>query len=269
VKNPDRLDGVRALACGASAGIGRAIAEELARRGARVTVLARRRAALEEVRARLEEISRESGGAGGHLVLPADMDRPEEAAAAVRAHLAENGPHLVLVLNSGGPPAGPIVEAEPADFEAAFRRLLLAGHLLVRELLPGMRDAGWGRIVNVVSLSVRAPIPGLGVSNTARWAVAAWAKTLAGEVARDGITVNCVLPGYTDTERLAGLFEKMAAERGTDPETVARETAERIPAGRLGRPEEVAALAGFLASPAASYVTGTAIPADGGASPAP
>ena len=173
----------------------------------------------------------------------------------------------MLVLNSGGPPAGPIVEAGPDDFERALRRHLFTGQLLVRELLPAMRDAGWGRIVGIVSLSVKAPIPGLGVSNTTRWAVAAWAKTLAGEVAADGITVNCVLPGYTDTERLAELFGKIAAERGVTPEEVARETAAAIPAGRIGRPEEIAAVAGFLASPAASYVTGTAIPVDGGRLP--
>jgi 3-oxoacyl-[acyl-carrier protein] reductase len=234
-----------ALVCGASSGIGRAIALALQQAGARVWGLARRG----------EELSR-LGLAGAVAHDLEDLDGLSRA-------LADLPPIHVLVNNSGGPPAGPILDAQPADFERAFRRHVLASHRLVQLLLPGMKAAGYGRIVNVISTSVREPLIGLGVSNTIRGAMAAWSKTLSKELPT-GVTINNVLPGFTDTERLAELKATMSKRRGLAPEQVEREWLAMIPEGRLGRPEEIAALAVFLASPAASYVRGQSIAADGG-----
>jgi 3-oxoacyl-[acyl-carrier protein] reductase len=169
-----------------------------------------------------------------------------------------------LVNNTGGPPPGAIVEADAEAFLAAFRAHLLNNQLLAQTVLPGMKDAGYGRIVNIVSTSVREPIAGLGVSNTTRAAVAGWAKTLAGEVARFGITVNNVLPGYTKTQRLDGVIAARTKASGKTADEVSREMIGQIPAGRFGEPWEVAAAIGFLASPAGGYITGVSLPVDGG-----
>lgn len=241
----DALAGRNALVCGASAGIGRAIALGLKAAGARVWGLARRADALAALGL---------DGAVAHDL--EDLDGLPRA-------LAGLPPIHVLVNNAGGPPAGPILDARPADFERALRRHLLASHRLVQLLLPGMVKENYGRIVNVISTSVREPLPGLGVSNATRGAMAAWAKTLAKELPPP-ITVNNLLPGYTDTERLGELKAALGARRGVAPEQVEREWLASVPLGRLGRPEEVAAVAVFLASPAASYVRGQSIAADGG-----
>lgn len=241
----DALAGRNALVCGASSGIGRAIAIGLQAAGARVWGLARRGDALAEL-----------GLAGAIAHDLEDLDGLPRA-------LAGLPPIHVLVNNAGGPPSGPILEAVPADFERALRRHLFASHRLVQLLLPGMVKEDYGRIVNVISTSVREPLPGLGVSNATRGAMAAWAKTLAKELPA-AITINNVLPGYTDTERLAELKATLGARRGVAPAQVERDWLAAIPMGRLGRPEEVAAVAVFLASPAASYVRGQSIAADGG-----
>lgn len=241
----DALAGRNALVCGASAGIGRAIACGLRDAGARVWGLARRG----------EEVAR-LGLAG---VVAHDL---EDLDGLPRA-LEGLPPIHVLVNNSGGPPAGPLLDARPADFERAFRRHVLASQRLVQLLLPGMVKENYGRIVNVISTSVREPLPGLGVSNTVRGAMASWAKTLAKELPAP-VTINNLLPGYTDTERLAELKAALSARRGVPPEQVEREWLASVPLGRLGRPEEIAAVAVFLASPAASYVRGQSIAADGG-----
>lgn len=253
------LVGRHALVCGASAGIGRACAVLFAREGARVTLVARREDALGDARA---ELARE--GAGPHSALVADLDDPETAATLVGEHVAREGAVHVLVNNAGGPPGGPITDAHAEAFLTAFRRLMLAGHLIAQRVLPGMKDARYGRIVNIVSTSVRQPIAGLGVSNTVRGAVASWAKTLSREVAPFGITVNNVLPGATRTERLRGIITARAKARGVEPAVIEAELLREIPAGRFGAPEEVAAAALFLASPAAAYITGTSLPVDGG-----
>ncbi|HHN75069.1 MAG TPA: SDR family oxidoreductase, partial [Acidobacteria bacterium] len=164
-------------------------------------------------------------------------------------------PFHVLLNNTGGPPAGAIRRAEPQAFRQAFERHLVCGHLITQLLLEGMEAEGYGRVINIISTSVRQPIPGLGVSNTIRGAVAAWAKTLAAEVAPLGITVNNILPGATDTDRLRELIDT--------PEKI-RAWMEKIPAGRFARPEETAAAVVFLASPAAAYITGVSLPVDGG-----
>ena len=252
------LSGRHALVCGASAGIGRAAALSMASLGADLTVLARREDRLAELVPQLL-----TAGAGAARALVADLDDRPALAKSVDSLLADHGPVHVLVNNTGGPPSGPLLEATEDDFLVAIGRHLLASHQLVRAVVPGMVEAGYGRIVNVISLSVREPIVGLGVSNTVRGAMASWAKTLSKEQPPQ-ITVNNVLPGYTDTERLQSLQGTLATQRGVSPEEVAETWLAAVPEGRLGRPEELGAVVAFLASPAASYVRGVSIPVDGG-----
>jgi 3-oxoacyl-[acyl-carrier protein] reductase len=253
------LAGKRALACGSTQGIGRACANQFARLGAAVTLIARNEAALKRVCAELP-----GGSDRKHDFICADFDDPEGLQRKVAESLKRNGPAHVLLNNSGGPPHGPILQAKPADFEAAFRRHVICNQLLVAAVLPGMKQTGYGRIINIISTSVKEPISGLGVSNTTRWAVAAWAKTTAGELAPLGITVNNILPGYTDTARLHELIKAKAEASASNEDAVRQAMIARIPMGRLATPEEIAAAAGFLASPAASYVTGINLPVDGG-----
>ncbi len=247
-----------ALVTGASAGIGRAAALALAARGCRITALARRRDSLESLRGDLL-----AAGAPQAHALAADLEDRPGLRSAVEAHLREHGPIHILVNNAGGPPGGPLLEAEEEDFARAFGRLLMAPHLLVRLLLPGMREAGYGRILNVVSTSVREPLPNLGVSNTIRGATAAWAKTLANELP-PGITVNNVLPGATATERLEALERAAASKSGRSLEEVRADMVRLIPEGRVAEPREPAALIAFLASPEAAYIRGQSIAVDGG-----
>jgi 3-oxoacyl-[acyl-carrier protein] reductase len=224
----------------------------------RVTAVSRSAARLEA----LVDAIVAAGGAADHLVL--DLGDPDRVERAVTARLERTGPIQILVNNTGGPSPGPVLEADDAAFMAGFTAHLIAARRLVRLLLPGMRQSGSGRIINIVSTSVRQPIPNLGVSNTVRAAVAGWAKTLAGEVGRFGVTVNNVLPGYIDTERLRELAADVGARRGDTVEAVLASWAEAVPLGRIGRPEEIAAAVAFLASPAASYIHGTSLPVDGG-----
>ena len=180
------------------------------------------------------------------------------------ADIVAKAPVHILINNTGGPPGGPIQNAKPAEFENAFRQQLLAGQVLLQAVLPGMRASGYGRVVNVISTSVKEPIAGLGVSNTVRAAVAAWAKTLAGELAADGITVNSVLPGYTRTQRLDGLLAAQAKSSGRSEHDVATSMLATVPARRFGEASEVAAVIAFLCTPAAAYVNGVSIAVDGG-----
>ncbi|HET8897594.1 MAG TPA: SDR family oxidoreductase [Rhodanobacteraceae bacterium] len=252
------LAGKHALVCGASQGIGRATAIELAALGARVTVMARRADALAKLAAELPVVT-----SGPHDALVADAADTGALEAAVRK-LVANAPVDILVNNSGGPPPGAVADAPLAAFDAALRAHLYANHVLAGLVVPHMRARGWGRIVNVISTSVKEPIPGIGVSNTTRGAVASWSKTLSRELAPAGITVNNVLPGSTDTPRIAEIVAARAAKTGHSEADVRAEMFAEVPAGRFAAPAEVAAAIAFLCAPAAAYITGVNLPVDGG-----
>jgi len=249
----------RAWVCGSTQGIGRACAVELARLGAEVMLLARDETAL---RRTAGELPAEAGQK--HSYLCADFADPRRLREVVSRRLHGAGPVHVLVNNTGGPPGGPILEADVDQFLQAFKMHLVCNQILVQALVPGMKQAGYGRIINIVSTSVKQPIEGLGVSNTVRAAVANWAKTLASELAPSGITVNNILPGATLTGRLESIIQARAAREGKSVERVKEEMLADIPARRFASPEEIAAAVGFLASPAAGYITGVNLPVDGG-----
>jgi 3-oxoacyl-[acyl-carrier protein] reductase len=200
----------------------------------------------------------------GHDLVVADFDRPDELKEKIQKHVTATGTFQILVNNSGGPPGGPIIDATADEFVGAFARHVLCNHLLAQTLVPGMKAAGYGRIINIISTSVKQPIPGLGVSNTVRGAVASWAKTLSAEVGAAGITVNNVLPGFTDTDRLRSIIESRSKTSGKPQDEVIAGMQATIPAGRFATAEETAQAVLFLASPAASYISGTSIPVDGG-----
>jgi 3-oxoacyl-[acyl-carrier protein] reductase len=251
------LEGHRAVVCGASRGIGRAIASVLADMGAELTLVARDRDALEAVAGTLP-------GAGAmHAVCPVDF-QDTAAVEAAFAEIAAAGAVHVLINNTGGPAAGTVYDARPGEFVDAFRQHVVAAQVAAQALVPGMRTAGYGRIINIISTSVKEPIPGLGVSNTIRAAMASWAKTLSRELAPHGITVNNVLPGFTSTERLDYLFRLRAEKSGGSAADVERAALAQVPAGRFARPEEIAWAVAFLASPQAAYVSGINVPVDGG-----
>ena len=252
------LRGRHALVCGGSGGIGHAAAHELALLGADVTVLARRAEVLEAVATALP---REAGQHHGFIA--ADVSVHDALRAKVQALVAGKPVHI-LVNNTGGPPGGPAHAADAAAYLEAFQRHLLANQLLVQAVLPGMRTDAWGRIVNVISTSVREPIPNLGVSNTIRGAVASWAKTLSRELAAEGITVNNVLPGYTETGRIAQILRDRAAATGQAEDAIADGMRKGVPAGRFAKPAEVAAAIAFLCTPAAAYINGVSLAVDGG-----
>jgi 3-oxoacyl-[acyl-carrier protein] reductase len=253
------LIGKRAIVCGASKGMGRATATELASLGASVTLIARRGDVLEQVRAGLDVSKGQK-----HHALEADFFAPIDLKEKITAHVAEHGPFHILVNNAGGPPAGPAHLAAAEDFMRIFTQHLVASHIIVQVVLEGMKSEKYGRIINVISTSVKQPVKGLGVSNTIRGAVANWAKTLAGELGSFGITVNNILPGPIDTDRMKEIVEGKSKKTGKSiEEVIALEKAE-VPVGRFGKPEEIAQAIAFLASPAAAYINGINLPVDGG-----
>lgn len=252
-----RLDGKTALVCGASQGIGEACAISLAQQGARVLLLARNQEALQVVRQKLPSSEL-------HVTLTVDLKDLTHLETNISQVVKNYGPISVLVCNSGGPAGGLLLEAKGAAFLEGFNQHILANQILVQQVVPGMRTQAYGRIINIISTSVKAPIPFLGVSNTIRAAVANWAKTLAGELGAWGINVNNVLPGYTDTERLQMLIENTARRESKLPNQIREDWEKGIPVRRFARPEEIAAAVSFLASPAASYINGINLPVDGG-----
>jgi 3-oxoacyl-[acyl-carrier protein] reductase len=255
------LENKTALITGGSQGIGLASARELALLGAHCLIASRSENDLKAALASLD-VSK----AQRHAYYVMDLsDGP--AVKALAATITAQHPVDILVNNSGGPAGGPVLDATETDFLNTLQQHLLASHLLAQAFVPGMKARGFGRIIQVISTSVKTPLHNLGVSNTTRAAVASWSKTLSNEVAASGITVNNVLPGATLTGRLSGLFEKQSAAQHKTLTQVEEEWRQTIPAKRFGLPEEVAAMVAFLASPAAGYVNGVSIAVDGGRTP--
>jgi len=237
------LDGKRALVCGGTSGIGKAAAISLIECGAEVVILSR--------------------SASGENTLSCDLEDLDSLTISVTKEIEDNGSFEILINNSGGPPSGPLIDAKPIDFEKAFLRHVLASQTLVQLLLPGMQKSEYGRIINIISTSVKEPIPGLGVSNTIRGAMASWSKTLSKELP-PCITINNVLPGFTNTERLTELKKTLSKQKGISQEEVENAWLSTVPEGRLADPSELGKVVAFLSSPAASFVRGTSIPVDGG-----
>lgn len=248
----------KALICGSTQGIGLAIAKELALLGASCVLVARNEESLKNAITQLDQSLGQL-----HQYLVADFSNTEQVKEVI-GNFAQNQAVDILVNNTGGPPAGKITDAKDSDFLSALNLHLINNHNITTSLLEGMKTAGYGRIINIVSTSVKVPLPNLGVSNTTRAAVAGWAKTMANEVAKFGITVNNVLPGATSTLRLSSIIENKSQKTNTETAVVESEMLHEIPMGRFGKPEEVAALAAFLATPAAGYITGQSICVDGG-----
>ncbi len=253
------LTNQRAIVCGSTQGIGRATAETIAAAGGSVVIIARNELKLAAVRDGLA-----TTGGQQHSFLAVDFSDPERLRQAVTGLVENMGSFHILINNTGGPPGGPVFSATLEAFETAFTQHLKCNHVLAQAVVPGMRELGYGRIVNVISTSVKQPLDGLGVSNTIRGAVANWAKTMANELAVDGITVNNVLPGATATERLASIIAAKANNSGQEEADVAQAMKQSIPARRFAEAKEIAAAITFLASPLAGYINGINLPVDGG-----
>lgn len=249
------LAGKRALVCGSTQGMGKAIAVELASQGAKITLFARSETHLREV---LKELPGE-----GHDYLVADFDDLTAVEEQITKGL-KSGDYQILINNTGGPAPGPIYKADIAEFDTALSRHLHVSHKLVQKLLEGMRESNYGRIINIISTSVKVPIPNLGVSNTIRGAMASWSKTLAHELGPFGITVNNILPGFINTGRIENLIAGKSQQLGLSELQVQKDMEATIPAGRFGEPEEIAAYAALLCSKSGAYINGTSLRIDGG-----
>ncbi len=252
------LKGKTAVVCGSTQGIGYAAALEIAMLGANVVLVARNE---EKLQSALKTLDTTHGQQHAYLI--ADFAYPQSVEDAIKSFAANNVAHI-LVNNTGGPPPGPAIEADIEAFRIAFNSHLICNQILAQALVPKMKEAGYGRIINVISTSVKQPLANLGVSNTIRGAVASWSKTLAMELGRYNITVNNVLPGATETGRLEQIMKNKAEKTGATANDVKHEMSEEVPMKRLAQPEEIAAAIAFLASPAASYINGINVPVDGG-----
>ena len=253
------LTSKNALVCGSSQGIGKACAIELAALGANITLFSRNETSLNAVLTQLDTSKGQQ-----HNMLIADFSEPEQVQLAIHSIVSENHGFEILINNTGGPAPGPANEASTEAFMNAFNLHLVSNHHIVQALIPYMKQKSYGRIINVISTSVKQPLPNLGVSNTIRGAVASWAKTLAFELGEFGITVNNVLPGATATARLDGIIAGKAKKQNISIEQATNNEKLSIPMRRFAQPEEFAAAAAFLASPSAGYITGINLPVDGG-----
>ncbi|HLV69664.1 MAG TPA: SDR family oxidoreductase [Xanthomarina sp.] len=251
------LNNKYALVCGSTAGIGKATAMSLAAEGATVTLIARNE---DKLKAVLSELPQQRN----HDYIVADFSNPEELKTKVSNYISNNHGFHILVNNTGGPKGGPVFSAELNEFESAFTQHLKCNHVLAQTLVPFMKSESFGRIINIISTSVKQPLDGLGVSNTIRGAVANWSKTLANELGQFGITVNNVLPGATGTERLTEIIKNKSAKSGHSEEEAAKVMKQAVPAKRFAKPEELAYAVTFLASECASYINGINLPVDGG-----
>ena len=253
------LTGRRALVGGSTQGIGKAVAQELALMGAHVTLIARNAEELENVKTGLKVLKNQK-----HHTLVADFTDHEQVKEVVSNYMSKVNEIHILVNNTGGPAGGTLLDDEPEKFMATFNQHLICNHILAQLVMDGMIASGYGRIINIISTSVKAPIHGLGVSNTIRAAVANWAKTLANEVGKYGVTVNNVLPGATATQRLESIIKNKATKNTQQEQDVKNEMLKEIPLGRFAEASEIANAVAFLASPAAAYITGINLPVDGG-----
>lgn len=252
------LSGKRAVVCGSTQGIGKASAIELALLGAEITLVARNE---ESLKSTLKELSATAGQKHDYLV--ADFNFPDQLKEKINQYVKNKEFHI-LINNTGGPPGGQAIDASIEEFIKAFSSHLICNQIMVQAIVPAMKKANYGRIINIISTSVKVPLRGLGVSNTTRGAVASWAKTLSFELGPFGITVNNVLPGTTMTGRLDAIIRTKAEKSGKSYEVVKDEMIAEVPAGRISEPYEVAAAVAFLASPAAGYINGINVPVDGG-----
>ncbi|MBC8255704.1 MAG: SDR family oxidoreductase [Candidatus Marinimicrobia bacterium] len=253
------LNGLNALICGGTSGIGKATAIEFSKLGVNVTLFARNEEKLEST---LEMLKNDGNQSYQYLV--GDFDNCDGIKSTIENHINAGNQFHILINNSGGPKGGPIFDADVSEFTGAFNRHLICNHILFQALYSGMKQFNFGRVINIISTSVKQPIPGLGVSNTIRGAVASWAKTLSFEVAKDGITVNNILPGFTDTERLGSLIDAKSNAGNISVDAVAEAMKKTVPVGRFGKPEETAKAIAFLVSPSAGYINGVSLAVDGG-----
>jgi len=253
------LKNKRAIVCGSTQGIGKAVAMELALLGANVTLIARNEQALKQTKSELS-----NNGSQLHSYICADFSEPQKLKELVEQFIQRSGFVNILVNNTGGPPAGPIVNAKVDEFLSAFNNHLVCNHLLTQACIEGMKQSGYGRVINIISTSVKQALPNLGVSNTIRAAVGNWAKTMANELGKFGITVNNVLPGATATQRLSNIIDNKALKTNTNNDDVKKEMLQEITLGRFADASEVAGAVAFLASPAAAYINGINLPVDGG-----
>lgn len=253
------LKNKRAVVCGSTQGIGKAIAIELANLGASVTLIARNEASLKQVKSELNTNKNQL-----HSYLCVDFNEPDNLKELVESYIQRQGIVHILINNTGGPPSGPILTAKTDAFIHAFTNHLLCNHILVQAFVEGMKNANYGRIINIISTSVKQPLANLGVSNTIRAAVANWSKTLANELGAFGITINNVLPGATNTQRLQSIIETKAMRTNHSNDDVKKEMLEEIPMKRFAEASEIANAVAFLASPAAAYINGINLPVDGG-----
>ncbi|MEM6845488.1 MAG: SDR family oxidoreductase [Bacteroidota bacterium] len=253
------LTNKKAVVCGSTDGIGKACAIELAALGASITLVARNE---EKLKNTLAELTTNEGQQ--HDYLRADFQQPDYLKAVLQDYSSSQDEAHILVNNTGGPPAGPAHEAALNAFWRGFEMHIIGNQILLQALLPKMKTAGYGRIINIISTSVKEPIPGLGVSNTIRGAVGNWAKTLSKELGQYGITVNNILPGSTETGRIRDLIKNRATNQNKTPEEIERNMKGQIPIGRFAEPAEIAYAVAFLASPSAAYISGVNLTVDGG-----